>query len=105
MTSIGLAAAQDARPNPVEGNPEALRRGSLLYRARCAGCHGLDARGVSGPDLTAVLAAGATDERLFRTVRNGQGTDMPRIGTEQTADTQIWEILSHLRSVYHDAVV
>lgn len=89
----------------MEGNSEAIRRGSLLYRARCAGCHGLDARGVSGPDLTAVLAAGATDERLFRTVRNGQGTDMPRFGTEQTADTQVWEILSHLRSVFHDAVV
>ncbi len=91
--------AQSARTNPLEGNADAVRRGSLLYRARCAGCHGLDARGVSGPDLTAVLSGGLGDDRFFRTVRNGQGTDMPRFGPEQTADTQVWEILTHLRSV------
>ena len=54
---------------------------------------------MSGPDLTAVLSGGLGDDRFFRTVRSGQGTDMPRFGPEQTADTQVWEILSHLRSV------
>ena len=82
--------------NPVEGNAEAVARGSLLFRARCAGCHGLDAKGVSGPDLTAALA-GMSDERFFRTVRSGQGTEMPRFGSEQTSDVQVWEILAHLR--------
>ena len=91
--------AQGVR-NPLDGNPDAARRGSLLFRARCASCHGLDARGVSGPDLTAVLSAGATDARLFRTVRNGvTGTEMPRFGSEQTTDTQIWEILSYVHSL------
>jgi putative heme-binding domain-containing protein len=93
------AAAQTPLKNTVESDPDAARRGSLLFRARCSGCHGLDARGVSGPDLTAVLAGGMSDERFFRIVRSGQGTDMPRFGSEQTTNTQVWEMLTHLRAV------
>jgi putative heme-binding domain-containing protein len=96
--STWVAAQAGPRKTPA-ANPEMVRRGSLMYRARCAGCHGLDAKGVSGPDLTAVLAAGMSDDRFFRTVRNGQGTDMPRFSTEQNSDAQVWEILSHLRSL------
>src|SRR5262249_22554475 len=77
-----------------------IRRGSLFYRARCAGCHGLDARGVSGPDLTASLAGGMSDERFFQTVRRGvPGTEMPAFDAEHNADVQVWEILTHLRSL------
>ena len=32
--------------NPLEGNADAIRGGMGLYRARCADCHGMDARGV-----------------------------------------------------------
>jgi cytochrome c oxidase cbb3-type subunit III len=96
-----VSPAQSQRAaNPLEGNSDAARRGSLLYRARCAGCHGLDGRGVSGPDLTALLAAGLSDARFFTTARNGvAGTEMPRFIPEQTTDTQIWEILTHLRTL------
>lgn len=99
LIGAGTTSAQDARRAILDGNPEALKRGSLLFRARCSGCHGLDAKGVSGPDLTAVLAAGTTEDRFFRVVRTGQGTDMPRFGSDQTADSQVWEILAHLRSL------
>jgi putative heme-binding domain-containing protein len=84
--------------NPLRSDPAVIRRGSLFYRARCAGCHGLDARGVSGPDLTAALAGGMSDERFFQTIRRGvPGTEMPAFDAEHNADTQVWEILSHLR--------
>jgi putative heme-binding domain-containing protein len=99
LAGASVAAAQNVRAsNPVEGNTEAMGRGSLLFRARCAGCHGLDAKGVNGPDLTAALG-GMNDERFFRTVRNGQGVEMPRFGSDQTSDIQVWEILSHLRGL------
>ncbi len=67
----GLLLAQDtpaqnpAANNPHLGNPVSIRSGMALYRTRCADCHGLDAGGYRGPDLNAVLAGGATDERLF----------------------------------------
>jgi putative heme-binding domain-containing protein len=99
IAGASVVAAQNARAsNPVEGNADAMGRGSLLFRARCAGCHGLDAKGVNGPDLTTALG-GMNDERFFRTVRNGQGVEMPRFGSDQTTDIQVWEILSHLRGL------
>ena len=49
-----------------------------LFRARCADCHGMDARGVRGPDITQVWASGRTDEGLFKTIKGGvPGTEMP----------------------------
>jgi cytochrome c oxidase cbb3-type subunit III len=100
LASAGLPAQSQRSANPLEGNTDAARRGALLYRTRCAGCHGLDGRGVSGPDLTAILAAGLSDARFFATARNGvAGTEMPRLVPEQTTDTQIWEILTHLRTL------
>src|SRR5262249_24128561 len=72
-------AANPAKNNPHLGNGEAIRSGMTMYRVRCADCHGLDAKGYRGPDLTALLAGGdMTDERLFNTIRKGvPGTDMP----------------------------
>jgi putative heme-binding domain-containing protein len=86
--------------NPLKPDGDVIRRGSLFYRARCAGCHGLDGRGVSGPDLTASLAGGMSDERFFETIRRGvPGTEMPAFDAEHNADVQVWEILTHLRSL------
>ena len=94
-------AAQNQRlSNPLKSDPAAVRRGSLFYRARCAGCHGLDARGVSGPDVTASLAGGMSDERFFQTIRRGvPGTEMPSFDAEHNADVQVWEMLLHLRTL------
>jgi putative heme-binding domain-containing protein len=98
----GLLLAQDAPKNPAAnnphlGNPQSIRSGMALYRIRCADCHGLDAGGYRGPDLTAALAAGATDERLFQTIQNGvPGTEMPK-STEPENDTLL--IIAYLRKL------
>jgi putative heme-binding domain-containing protein len=69
------------------------------FRANCAYCHGMNARGARGPDLTGVFAAGATEEGLFRLVRRGiPGTEMPPAGVFlQEPDT--WKVLMYLRTV------
>jgi putative heme-binding domain-containing protein len=99
----GLLLAQDAPAknpaanNPHLGNPQSIRSGMALYRIRCADCHGLDAGGYRGPDLNAVLAGGATDERLFQTIQKGvPGTEMPR-STEPDDDTLM--IIAYLRKL------
>jgi putative heme-binding domain-containing protein len=89
--------AQDRPENPREGDPVAIRAGTALFQARCASCHGIDARGVVGPDLTTLWASGATDERLFRTIRRGvPGTDMP---SSAATDAELWAVLAYLRSL------
>src|SRR6185369_2210775 len=54
-----------ASSNPHLGNRESIRAGMALYRVRCGDCHGLDATGYRGTDLTAILSGGINDERLF----------------------------------------
>src|SRR5207249_57974 len=67
-----LFAAQELpAKNPLEGNADAIRGGMGLYRARCADCHGMDARGVRAPDITQVWASGRTDAGLFKTIKEG----------------------------------
>jgi len=83
--------------NPFESNDEAIRIGSLLFAARCAACHGPDAKGNLGPDLTRWWARGESDESAFRIVRNGvPGSSMP---PSVAPDDELWAIVAHLRSI------
>ena len=86
--------------NPLEGNADAITAGMGAYRVRCADCHGMDARGIRGPDITQVWAKGRTDAALFRTVRNGvPNTEMPAHPAPRTTDTEIWRILAYLKTM------
>ena len=76
--AIAHTAAQDRRTasseprptkNPLEGNRQAISTGGAMFRTRCAGCHGPDARGYLGPDLTGIWAAGYSDDKVFDIVR------------------------------------
>src|SRR5471032_3171328 len=106
LTTSGLLMAQEppvkspAANNPHLGNPQSIRSGMALYRIRCADCHGLDARGYRGPDLTALLAGDMTDERLFQTIRKGvPGTDMPAARELDTPDDDLLLMIAYLRKI------
>jgi len=103
ITAGGLLLAQEtpeknpAANNPHLKNPESIRSGMALYRVRCADCHGMDATGYRGPDLTALLNSGTTDERLFQTIRKGvPGTEMPK--TDEP-DDDILMVIAYLRNL------
>ena len=66
LVPAGALAGQDAVANPYEGDPAARRAGAALYGTRCAECHGADAKGISGPDLTALWAVGTRRESSRR---------------------------------------
>jgi putative heme-binding domain-containing protein len=83
--------------NPFEGNAAAVTAGGALYAGRCADCHGGDAKGSRGPDLTQRWAKGATDESTFATIRNGvAGSIMP---PSVAPDHELWAIVAYLRSI------
>ena len=78
------------------GNAASIKSGLALYRVRCGDCHGLDATGYRGPDLTAILG-GMPDERLFQTVRKGvPGTEMP---PSTMPDDEVLMIMAYLRNL------
>jgi putative heme-binding domain-containing protein len=99
-TAAQIAAADAKIPakNPLEGDPAAIQAGMGLFRARCADCHGVDARGVRSPDLTQVWAAGRSDDGLFRTVKRGvPNTEM--VANPRMFDHEIWQVLAYLRTL------
>ncbi len=95
--------AVPAASNPFEGNADAILSGKGHYGARCAACHGTDARGVTGPDLTELWAsASVNDGALFQIVQRGvPGTEMPGFAAAGAGLTEreIWETLAYVRSL------
>jgi putative heme-binding domain-containing protein len=91
------APALAEQRNPFENDDAAIRIGAALFASRCADCHGPDARGNRGPDLTQRWARGETDESAFRAIRAGvPGSIMP---PSIAPDNELWAIVAHLRSI------
>ncbi len=107
MFGIALRA-QDK--NPFAGNANATKVGESQFRANCAFCHGLGARGGGrGPDLTrAQKRHGNADADLFRTINEGvPGTAMPPNGATQQGvgmtEEEVWQVITYIRSVQNKA--
>lgn len=98
LAPSGARAGQDGVvANPYEGDPAARRAGAALYGTRCAECHGADAKGISGPDLTALWAVGTSEARVFQTIRRGvPGSIMP---SSSAPENELWAIVAYLKSV------
>jgi putative heme-binding domain-containing protein len=94
--SAGQVVAQDD-VNPHDGSPAAIRAGRALFTNRCGECHGADATGISGPDLTALWADAGADARVFRTIREGiPGSIMP---SSAASDDEVWALVAYLKSI------
>lgn len=92
--------------NPFAGDAKTAKLGESQFRANCAFCHGLGARGGGrGPDLTRVQKHhGNTDGEVFHNIHDGiTGTAMPAatnggIGVGMS-DEEIWQVITYIRSV------
>lgn len=94
------AQAQSAREtNPLTGDALAIRQGQNIFRGRCAVCHGIDAKGYRGSDLTTGdWVHGGTDRQLFRTITVGvPGTEMPASGN--LSEDEVWRLIAYLRTL------
>ena len=73
--------------------------GAKLFRAQCAGCHGIDGSGTgAGPSLnTGNFRRGKTDEAIVATVSKGvPGTTMPAFSYDAN---QMWKLVTYVRSL------
>ena len=92
-----LAAALQIAGNPFNTAAD-VESGRALFLQHCTVCHGIDASGGRGTDLTkGVYKRGSADEDLFRTVQGGiPGTEMPPIPLD---GRQMWQMIAYLRTV------
>jgi len=98
--AAGVDRASAQTKNPFDGNAQAINNGGAMFRNRCAGCHGPDARGFVGPDLTGFWAAGGTDDRMFSIVRRGiPGTEMIGADPQRVIDRDIWQTIAYVHTL------
>ncbi len=85
--------------NLFANDAAAAQEGHELFRkAGCHPCHGPEAEGGTGPDLTDdEWRFKPTDEMLFRTITKGRtGTRMASFADKLTAE-EVWKIIAFLR--------
>jgi len=99
LIQIGLfAQSTPVVKNPKDGNPDAIRSGTATYRARCAACHGAEAKGAtSGSDLSELWSAGGTDQMIFQSIRRGfPNTIKPH---SFGPDEEAWNVMAYLKTL------
>ena len=89
-----FACADDARIGEVLDLTPDTEAGATLYAESCAGCHGEDATGGSGPDLVGELSH--TDEHLLGYIIDGDG-EMPSYA--DWTDQELADVMGYLRSL------
>lgn len=93
-----VAREGEERTNPRANDAKAIEEGKYLFRGRCAVCHGMDAKGYRGTDLTSgEWVHGGTDGQLFRTLSRGiPGSEMPATGLDED---DAWAVIAYLRTL------
>ena len=106
LCGVVMASAEAQRTNPYAGDAKMAKLGEYEFRANCAFCHGLGARGGGrGPDLTRTPKKhGDSDADIFNTINNGvPGTAMPPNGATQQGvgmtEEELWQVVTYIRSV------
>ena len=94
-----VAEAAARVKNPFESNKEAIEEGRKIFTQNCAACHGGNAKGGIGPDLTAIQKKfGNSDGDLYASVSKGRPGGMP--DWEKTLGSErIWKVIAYLRSI------
>jgi cytochrome c oxidase cbb3-type subunit 3 len=86
--------------NPYQGNAAAVQEGRELFgQMNCAGCHGYDAKGGMGPDLTdAGWRYGGTAAQIFNSIHDGRPKGMPA-WDHALPDQEIWKMVAYIQSL------
>ena len=94
--------------NPVATSPESIAAGKQLYTRYCAVCHGVNATGGSGsdisppaPDLTdKEWKHGSSDGEIFTVIKKGVPPDLNmEPWGDRIKDPDIWNLVNYLRSI------
>ncbi|MEO8308802.1 MAG: c-type cytochrome [Pseudomonadota bacterium] len=86
--------------NPFARDSRAVVEGRRLFVAmNCAGCHGYDAGGAMGPNLTdTAWRYGGTPGGIFQSIHSGRPQGMPAWGLALPAQ-DIWKIVAYLQTL------
>jgi cytochrome c oxidase cbb3-type subunit 3 len=88
----------------LRGDPSALATGRRLFEARCASCHGADARG--GRNVTdlvdGVFAYGGSESAIRTTIGQGRTSVMPDMGSS-LGEVDLGQLVAYVQSLNFEA--
>ncbi len=86
--------------NPLASDPTAAQEGKKLFAVmNCAGCHGYDAKGGMGPDLTdTAWRYGGTPIEIYKSIYEGRPQGMPAWGNALPPNT-LWQLVAYVQSL------
>src|ERR1700679_4257882 len=110
VRDFAIPGAERHKKNPDVGDWTASQQGREDFLARCASCHGVDARGRTPiganvyprvPDLHSDATQKLTDGEIHYIIENGiQLTGMPAIASTRGDSTaESWKLVSYIRSL------
>ncbi|MBI5642496.1 MAG: c-type cytochrome [Deltaproteobacteria bacterium] len=81
--------------NSLVNNPKAIAEGKEIFAQNCSPCHGADAHGAIGPNLTDKdWIYGGTPQAIAKTVTDGTANGMPtwksQLGSLKIADVAVY---------------
>ncbi len=96
----GTAENKAIVSNPYSHNPEAVQQGHELFvKMNCAGCHGYDAKGGMGPNLTDTYwRYGSVPALIFKSIYEGRPQGMPA-WNPVLPPSEIWKIVAYIESL------
>jgi cytochrome c oxidase cbb3-type subunit 2 len=100
-------------PNPLAGDPVAIKQGAALYKQHCAACHGDNGQGGIGPSLIdkmfLYVASDVPDDDYFEVINNGTQPGMIEDGrtakggmpsySNTLEKNKIWALVAYIRSL------
>ena len=98
LSTHPVSGAEELK-NPFDGDKAAAEEGHQLFlKTGCYACHGHEAEGAVGPDLTDdEWIYAPTDKMIFNTIAKGRkGTVMSPFANQLSSD-EIWKIIEWLR--------
>jgi cytochrome c oxidase cbb3-type subunit 2 len=99
--------------NPLAGDPKAITAGKKIFADNCAACHGKNAKGDIGPDLTdkafLYVEGDVPDDDYFEIINNGTTPGMIEEGRtakggmipfkDTLSKDEIWSVIAYIRSI------
>jgi predicted CXXCH cytochrome family protein len=109
VRDFAIPTDERSKKNPEAGDSLAIQQGREDFLARCASCHGVDARGRTPiganeyprvPDLHLAATQNLTDGEIHYIIENGiQFTGMPAmVSPHRESAAGSWKLVSYLRT-------
>ena len=98
--SSAAASAAKAAPAPDWITPDRIAAGTEIFASMCAPCHGAEAQGIIGPNLTdSAWIHGGKPASVLRSIRNGWPTKGMPGWTATLGDEKVMSVAAFVVSI------